>query len=90
MGYLDTELTEEQRIFLDQLSPSEFDHFCLNYSGDIPRAVLDHYRETFLWWADTIYHPSHGLERVAPPNEIPSRLRLVHSRERGTFLVEGD
>ena len=88
MGYLDTELTEAQRIELDQLGPSELAELCQNGTG-IPTAVLDHQRETQLWWGSTIYHPVYGEEPWNAPDVIPSKDQLARASSRGTFLGEG-
>lgn len=82
------ELTEEQKLFLDRLSPSEFEAYCSNTQDEIPKAVLDHYRETYLWWAPIIWGIDGNQYEVDVPGTIPEPERLERASERGTFLVE--
>jgi len=88
MGYLDTELTDDQRIALDSLSLAEFSELCHNHNGPLERAVLDHYRETQLWWAPIIVGPSGEQFAVNPPDEVPEPARLRDASARGTFLLD--
>ena len=85
MPYQDLPL--ELRLQLDSLSVSEFQELCERHDGPIRQEILDHYRETHLWWADTITLLNGEVAEVDPPDRIPDVKRLEGARSRGTFLL---
>lgn len=81
------ELPFETRLSLDALSPSEFQELMQNHTGQPGYDVLEHYRETYLWWADVVIAPNGDELDIDPPDHVPSPERLHQARDRGTFIL---